>query len=147
MYASLKDLTFYIGTADQNYHISIPPQGYLTQRDIDSATGSSKNCETAVQSWGAIRDMDLIMIGQSFMKNFYIEFDYDNKEILLAGNAKNAWSVDLASSNGVDWSDSSDADESLPAIDVVMIVLASILFLTFGIFVCIKCKSKGNDSA
>lgn len=80
------------------------------------------------------------------MKNFYIEFDYNDREILLAGNSHNSWSVDIASANGVDWSDS-DADESLPAIDVVMIVLATILFLTFGIFVCIKCKSNGTESA
>ena len=81
------------------------------------------------------------------MKNFYAEFDYDKREILLAGNAHNSWSIDIATDNGVDWSDDDSNDETsdaLPTIDIIMIVLASVLFTTFGIFVCIKCKSKGT---
>lgn len=83
------------------------------------------------------------MVGQGFMKNFYTQFDYEDREILIASNANNAWSYDIADANGVDWS--SDDDESLPTIDVIMIVLASVLFLTFGIFVCVKCKSSGSN--
>jgi hypothetical protein len=84
------------------------------------------------------------MIGQVFMKNFYTVFEYDDREILLAGNAHNSWSVDIAAENGVDYS--SDDEDSLPTIDIIMIVLATVLFLTFGIFVCVKCNSSGKNA-
>jgi hypothetical protein len=81
------------------------------------------------------------------MKNFYTEFDYEKKTIQLAGNAHNSWSIDIATDNGVEWIDSDSSEEetsdALPTIDIIMIVLATVLFTTFGIFVCIKCKSKG----
>lgn len=77
------------------------------------------------------------------MKNFYTSFDYEDREILIASNANNAWSYDIALDNGVDWS--SDDDDDLPTIDIIMIILASVLFLVFGIFVCVKCKSSGSN--
>jgi hypothetical protein len=53
-------------------------------------------CESGIQSWNETNDLNAIMIGQTFLKNYYTVFDYDNARISFAANSENDWAKDIA---------------------------------------------------
>jgi hypothetical protein len=67
-----------------------------------------------------------------------MELDFDDREIKFASNANNSWSYDLREANGLDAAD-------LNTFDIIMIILASLLFIGFGVCVCIKCRKKPQN--
>lgn len=72
----LKDLKFLIDDTDY----TVPPYGYL----IEGYNGA--NCSIAVSYLGILQDS--YVLGDTFIKNFYASFNYENKTVGLAVNAE-----------------------------------------------------------
>lgn len=127
-------MTFTVG--DENYKLIIPPQGYLLEVVNEDGSEPIYNCLSGIMGWPEAYDYDVIMIGQTFMKNYYMLFDYDSKTISLASNSHNSWAQDISPKD-----DKNGKSEE----DLLFIVFGSCMFILLVIFICIRLRASDKQ--
>ena len=119
----LKNLTVVLDTK----HYTIPPYGYL----LDSRN-TAETCIIPVSS--VAESSGMVILGDTFIRNFYTVFDFQSNQVKLAPNSANSYGANITPG----------LSQSVQLTIALCCILAAILIVTSGYFLLRKKHPKGK---